>query len=389
MPPKKTLNKPLLPVSFKRTAADGRYQRRISATRSTKIPERRGSGAPANSDRLHRVDEQEVLNERVRQVTGWSEVGRIRVIKDTSDCMRIQRGHVLCLGDREFVIEGNRHETRFGIGDQPKYWVFAAIDLNSGKRFILKTVFHEEFTVHIGLFKVRCYRSPQKEAEVLNLVRGDHRFMQGYTELDTSGNQVRIIDYIRGPSIFQYIHNCQKSHEAYFHEDLPGMLHKLTGCMEAIKFLHDHGTCHGDIRNDHVIIEADTGAYRWIDFDLNQHVSDFDVWSMGNILNYAVGQGINSFHTILKGDRFSESVKSSLKPEDGSAFYEYRVINLVKLFPYIPRRLNAILMHFAIKPRGSYSTMDQLLDDYREMLQTDFPIPGAGTGATLDEDRNE
>jgi serine/threonine protein kinase len=210
---------------------------------------------------------------------------------------------------------------------------------------------------------------------VLNLVRGDRRFMQGFTELDTSGNPVRIIDYIKGPSIFQFIHNSQKNHEAYFHEDLPPMLHRLTGCMEAIKFLHDHGTCHGDIRNDHIIIDADTGEYRWIDFDLNQHVSDFDVWSMGNILNYTVGQGINSFHTILRSDRFPEQVRASLKPEDGSAFYEYRVINLIKLFPYIPRRLNDILMHFAIKPRGNYVTIEQLLSDFREMLEADFP-PG-------------
>jgi hypothetical protein len=333
------------------------------------------------------VNEQEKLQERVKEVTGWSQVGRMRVIKDTSDCMRIQRGHILSLGGREFVIEGNRQESRFGIGDQPKYWVFGAIDLATRKRFILKTVFHEEFTVHIGVFKIRCYRSPQKEADVLDLVRGDRRFMQGYTELDASGNPVRIIDYIRGPSIFEYIYNSQKTHEAYFYEDLPAILRRLTGCMEAIRFLHDHGTCHGDIRNDHIIIDAETGEYRWIDFDLNQHVSDFDVWSMGNILNYTVGQGINSFHTILRSDRISEHVKSSLKPEDGSAFYAYRIINLTKLFPYIPKRLNDILMHFAIKPRGSYTTMDQLLNDYREMLEADFPAPQLQGKVSPDDDR--
>ena len=322
------------------------------------------------------------LEDRIRQVTGWDQIGRVRVIKDTSDCMRIQRGHVLNLGGRDFVIEGNRHETRFGIGDQPKYWVFGAIELNTGRRLILKTVFHEEFTVHIGVFKVRCYRSPQKEADVLDLVRGDRRFMQGYTETDASGNPVRIIDYIKGPSIFEYIHNNRKTHETYYHEELPAMLHRIAGCMEAIKFLHDHGTCHGDIRNDHIIIDAETGEYRWIDFDLNQHVSDFDVWSMGNILNYTVGQGINSFHTVLKDDRFPEQVRSSLKQEDGSAFYEYRIINLKKLFPYIPPRLNDILMHFAIKPRGSYGTMDELLSDYREMLQADFPMPRSKTDSS-------
>lgn len=321
------------------------------------------------------MDEQAQLQERIRKLTGWPVVKRPKIVTDTTDCMRIERGHVIRIGGRDFVVEGNRHETRFGIADQPKYWVFGAMDLETAQKMILKTVFHEEFTVHIGVFKIRCYRSPQKEAEVLELVRGDLRFMQGYTELDDSENHVRIIDFIKGPSIFQHVYNNSGNHEQYFHEDLPGILYKLVDSMEAIKYLHDNGTCHGDIRNDHIIIERETGEYRWIDFDLNQHVSDFDVWSMGNILNYVVGQGINSFHVVLKGDNFSDSVKNSLRSEDGSAFYEYRIINLQKLFPYIPRRLNNILMHFAIKPCGSYATMDELLDDYREMLAVDFPVP--------------
>lgn len=324
------------------------------------------------------MDEQERLQQRIRELTGWPQAGRVRIITDTSDCMRILRGHVVRIGGRDFVIEGNRHETRFGIGDQPKYWVFGAVELETGRHMILKTVFHEEFNVHIGVFRVRCYRSPQKEAHVLDVVRGDRRFMQGYTELDEAGNHVRIIDFIKGPSIFQRIHNSRKSHEAYYHEDLPDILHHLTDCLEAIKYLHDHGTCHGDIRNDHVIIDSETGRYRWIDFDLNQHVSDFDIWSMGNILNYVVGQGINSFHVVLRSDTFSDAVKRSLHPEDGSAFYEYRIINLKKLFPYLSPRLNDILMHFAIKPRGNYRTMDELLGDYREMLGADFPTPSTG-----------
>jgi hypothetical protein len=328
---------------------------------------------------LPTVDKIRLLQIRIKELTGWRFVRPPRIFTDTSDCMRIQRGHIIHVGNRDFVVEGNRHETRFGIEDQPKYWVFSALDLFDGKRYILKTVFHEEFNVHIGVFKLRCYRSPDKESQVLELVRGDHRFMQGYTELDEVGNNVRIMDYIRGPSIFQQVHENQKPHEVYFHEDLPAILHKLTGCLEAIGYLHEHETCHGDIRNDHIIIDRETGQYRWIDFDLNQHVADFDVWSMGNILNYVVGQGIRSFHVVMKGEDFSGRVKNSLTAEDGSAFYQYRIINLKKLFPYMPQRMNDILMHFAIKPRGHYATMNELLEDYREVLAADFPSGEAVT----------
>jgi len=316
--------------------------------------------------------------QRIRELTGWPETGRVRILTDTSDCMRILRGHVVRIGGRDFVIEGNRHETRFGIGDQPKCSVFGALGLETGRDMILKTVFHEEFNVHIGVFRVRCYRSPQKEAHVLDVVLGDGRFMQGYTELDEAGNHVRIIEFIKGPSIFQRIHNSRRSHEAYYHEGLPGVPQHLTACLEAIEYLHDHGTCHGDIRHDHVIIDRETGRYRWIDFDLNQPVSDFDVWSMGNILNYAVGRAINSFHVVPRSDKFYDAVRRSLHPADGSAFYGYRLINPEKLFPCLSQRLNDILMHFAIRPRGHYGTMDELLSDDREMLDADFPAASTG-----------
>jgi serine/threonine protein kinase len=319
------------------------------------------------------VDERDRLRIRIKDLTGWRFVKRPEIVTDTSDCMRIHRGHILRIGGSDFLIQGNLYETRFGIGDQPKYWVFGALEMLNGRHCILKTVFHEEFNVHIGVFKIRCYRSPEKEARVLDLVRGDRRFMQGYTRLDDRGNHVRIIDFIRGPSIFNYIHEMNKSHEQYFHEDLPGILWNLVDCMEAIQFLHDNDTCHGDIRNDHIIIDSETGEYRWIDFDLNQHVLDFDVWSMGNILNYAVGKGINSFHIVMRSDQYDDRVKASLTSDDGSAFYEYRIINLKKLFPYVPDRLNDILMHFARKPRGNYLNMVELISDFCEMLEADFP----------------
>lgn len=308
----------------------------------------------------------------MRELTGWPVLSPPKIVTDTSDPMRIVRGQIVRVGGRDFIIKGNLYETRFGIADQPKYWVFSAIDIENGGKKIIKTVFHEDFHVHIGVFKIHCYRSPDKEAQVLELVKGDSRFMQGYTVRDDSDNNIRIIEFIPGRTIFQHIYVINKPHRQYFEEDLPGILHKLLGSMKAIKFLHENNFCHGDIRNDHIIIESGTGAYRWIDFDLKQHVSDFDIWSMGNILNYAIGKGINSFRSILRGKDFSDDIKDSLEAEDASAFYEYRVMNLKKLYPYIPDRLNDILMHFAIRPRGHYAKMDELLDDFSTVLAKDF-----------------
>jgi tRNA A-37 threonylcarbamoyl transferase component Bud32 len=312
--------------------------------------------------------------DRIQELTGWLSVKSFKIHTDTSDWMRITRGDVFHLGDKYFVVKGNKYETRFGIGEQPKYWVFGAIDLETGEEKIIKTVFHEDFHVRIGVFRIRCYRSPEKEARVLNLTLGDKRFMQGYTVEDEKGNLVRVIDFIKGENLLEVVHENRKSHEQYFYEDLPEILHNLTGSMQAIYLLHSNHMCHGDIRNDHIIIERGTGQYRWIDFDLNQHVSDFDTWSIGNIINYAVAKGIVSFSHVLKSSKFSERIKQSLSPEDGGAFYEYRIMNLKKLYPYIPDSLSEILIHFTIKPRVYYKSMIQLIRDYRDMLKADFPM---------------
>jgi serine/threonine protein kinase len=315
----------------------------------------------------------ERIEARIKELTGWSSVRHFKILTDTSDWSRIQRGDIMRLGGCDFLIKGNQHETRFGIGDQPKYWVFNAINMDTGGQKIIKTVFHEDFFVHIGVFKIHCYRSTEKESFVLNIVKGDDRFMQGYTEMDDMENRVRIIDFIRGMNFFNYIYEIAKPHEQYYFEDLPGILRNLMGCIEAIGFLHSHGTCHGDIRNDHIIIESKTGRYRWIDFDLNQHVSDFDTWSIGNIINYAVAKGIASFQQILRKNDFPSEVRNSLTPEDASAFFEYRIMNLRKLYPYISDRLSDILLHFTVRPKVFYADMNELIEDFEEMLATDFP----------------
>jgi hypothetical protein len=320
------------------------------------------------------VDELENLTKQIKELTGWAIVKRPRIVTDTTDCMKIYRGDILRIADENFVIRGNKYETRFGIGDQPKYWVFSAIDLKTGKDKIIKTVFFEEFKVRIGVFNIKCYRSPEKEEEVLDLVKGDRRFMQGYAVLDEKGNNVRIIDLIKGRQILNYIVDINKSHEQYFYEDLPGILHSLLDTIEAIKFLHDNGQTHGDIRNDHIIIDKDDQLYRWIDFDLKQKFPDFDTWCMGNILNYAVGKGINSFQHVLKNKNISDDIKNSLTFEDASAFYEYRIMNLKKLYPYLPEMLTKMLQHFTIKPRLAYNTVTELLIDYIQMLDAEMKI---------------
>ncbi|HPB98175.1 MAG TPA: hypothetical protein PKW66_19815 [Polyangiaceae bacterium] len=89
-------------------------------------------------------------------------------------------------------------------------------------------------------------------------------------------------------------------HERYWNEVLPGIMQQLLTCMEAMAWLHSMGEHHGDIRNDHILIERETGRFTWIDFDYEVNFSDYDVWSMGNVLTYVVGQGMHTFSQVQK-----------------------------------------------------------------------------------------
>jgi len=313
--------------------------------------------------------EENWIRERIAEVSNISVSKGINVVTDTTEFMSIDHGQVLKLEGKYYLVMGTVYEPRFGLDDEPKYWVKKAIDLEDAKRKIVKMVHHEEFYVSVGPLKVRCHRNPEKEGQVLRLVRGHPGFMHGYSLNDQRNNEVRIIDFILGKSFYNWILELDLPHEEYFHTIFPQILEKLCKCFLDIQYLHDHGLCHGDIRNDHILIEKGTGEYRWIDFDLAVDFSDFDVWSIGNILQFCVGKGMSTFQEVLQSSDFPSSVKNQLTSDDALAFYKNRISNLRKLFPYIPKNLNDVLLHYAINTQSFYESAAQVVSDLGEVLQ--------------------
>lgn len=213
--------------------------------------------------------------------TGENFDGPLTIFTDTTDYAYIDRGHVIELRGEFYLVRGRLAGGRFGLDDQPKFWVKRAIALRDGRRRILKLVCRESFRVQIGDRSVSCARSGEKEAEVLRLVRGGRRFMQGDGMRDSRGNPVRVIDFISGIDLLSHIHSLNHSHERYFREKFPSLLTKTITAAKAIQFLDDNGLCHGDIRNDHILVERESGEFRWIDFDLAPDFPLFDLWSLG------------------------------------------------------------------------------------------------------------
>ncbi|WP_027185915.1 serine/threonine protein kinase [Desulfovibrio inopinatus] len=293
-----------------------------------------------------------------------------RLLEDTTDFCNISYGDVIVLGDKHYLVLRDEAERRFGIED-PKFWVKRCRELETGERKILKLVFHETFDMKIGMFSIQCFRSPQKEARILELVHGDARFMQGVTVLDSKRNPVRVLDVVHGKQLDAIIEDMAIDHETYFHESLPGILEKFIEAVEAIRFLHVHREKHGDIRRDHLWVEYGTGIYRWIDFDytFDFHENPFglDLFGLGNILLFIVGKGEHSAVTLAQehGDIWREK---KLTSDDFSIMFMHRLANLKKIFDYIPDRLSNVLLHFSAGANIFYDTVEEFLDDLRPCL---------------------
>lgn len=309
-------------------------------------------------------NEQE-LRERAEAVIKRKIYSQPRVTSDTSNYMVISNGTVLRLDGTDYFITGEATEGRFGIGDQPKYWVKYAYDLGTGERKIIKLVFHESFTTTMGFFTFRLTRNPDKESRVLEFVEGDDRFMQGKTVRDVKGNNVRIIDFIRGNSFYNHVATLPQEHEEYFYETMPGLLRKLIGCFDALEALHEEGLQHGDVRNDHILIERDTERFRWIDFDYEVNYGDYDVWSAGNLISYVVGKGMRSCRDLQSQCRETEA---RVGPDDALLMFKHRLANIRKLYPYIPSDLNEIMMRFSTSTVDFYEDMASISRDLRSVL---------------------
>jgi hypothetical protein len=231
----------------------------------------------------------------------------------------------------------------------------------------MKLVFYEKFISRIGDIEFECFRSPRKEARILDLVACHKNFMHGYSIHDEKDNLIRILDFIRGKPLLTHVENMGMDHEAYYYEQFPGILDLFLECIQAIRFLHENGEKHGDIRRDHILIDRESGHYRWIDFDFNyrqrESIYGYDLFGLGNILVFLVGMGDELLLDLKKQSHPSLDI---LNEEDLNLVFKNRVVNLKKIYPYIPESLNRVLMHFSRGANRFYEDTVQLLDDLGE-----------------------
>lgn len=309
------------------------------------------------------------LKDRIESLSGRRVYREPEIFEDTSSYMAILGGNVLRLGGNDFFVLGDTREGRFGIDDQPKFWVKYTVDLTTGRKKIVKLVFSEEFETEFGFIKVRHRRSPEKESTIIQLVQDNPRFMQGYTVTDLVGNQVRVIDFIRGKSLYMTLGTQGISHEEYFHQQLPAIMKELISAIDALATLHAQAQHHGDVRSDHILVEQNSGLFVWIDFDYAVNFSDYDIWSVGNVITSVVGNGIHTFREVTRRPEAYPLLKEGLVEDDALPLARHRIANLRKLFPYIPRALNDILMRLSVGSTRFYEDLESPAADLRAVFQ--------------------
>jgi len=298
----------------------------------------------------------------------WLEPSRVRknfrIITDTSEFIRVDYDDIVILDNSPFLIRHNQKEGRFGMDDQPKFWVKSAIDLSDGSKKIIKLVFHERFQARIGDLLFECARSSSKEARILNLVQEHINFMHGYSVRDTASNLVRVIDFIPGQTMADHAYAEGIKHEEYFTTSFPVILKEYIEAVRAILFLHRHNEIHGDIRRDHLLRDATSHRLRWIDFDYahgpNENKFVHDIFGLGNIVMYIAG-GRDITMQVLKDEM--PHICSTIVENDFNIIFHNRIANLRKVFPYIPEALNRIFLHFSAGTTFYYDNTEQLLDD--------------------------
>jgi hypothetical protein len=297
------------------------------------------------------------------------------LITDTTEFFNIDLGDIIQIDEKRYRVTGYAREQLFGLED-PKFWVKKVVDMETGDKKILKLVFSESFETNLGGIKILYFRDPDKESKILELVKEDSNFMQGISCKDSNNNNVRIIDPISGPNFYVYINSFNTTHEDFFHAKLPHVLRRLVRAFEAIRFLHLHGFKHGDIRKEHLIVNRDAGNYVWIDFDYDIEAGDnpyvVDVFELGNLLLFAVGMGFHDLPVIEHNTGTYGNLMARLSPGDFSLLKKWRLSNLQKLYPYIPKMLNDILMHFSKSSEVYYESVDEIIEDVHRCLYSVF-----------------
>jgi hypothetical protein len=85
------------------------------------------------------------LQQRIRELSRREPLHRMIIFEDTTQFMSIDVGDVMRLSGNDYLVIGHAREGRFGIDDQPKFWVKTCLDLETGLKMSHRDYFRLNF----------------------------------------------------------------------------------------------------------------------------------------------------------------------------------------------------------------------------------------------------
>ena len=108
----------------------------------------------------------------------------------------------------------------------------------------------------------------------------------------------------------------------------------------------------------------------WIDFDYAYEFEDnpfgIDLFGLGSLLIFLAGKQI---FTAANLDQTLADNSVVFEPSDFSLLYKNRIVNLKKIFPYVPDELNFIFLHFSQGAEIFYESVDEFLVDLEPCIE--------------------
>jgi hypothetical protein len=125
-----------------------------------------------------------------------------------------------------------------------------------------------------------------------------------------------------------------------------------------------------------VLIHTDTTDFYRIDYDdvvvlvgrpylvrNNEREGRFGIFGLGNILVYLAGRGDVTVQNLKQNNSPAYNL---LFHEDVNIIFNNRLVNLKKVYPYIPDSLNLVMMHFSLVANVFYEDTLQFLSELQE-----------------------
>ena len=152
----------------------------------------------------------------------------------------------------------------------------------------------------------------------------------------------------------------------YSSKRFPGILKSFMECIEAIRFIHQHGDKHGDIRRDYIPIDRPTRSTAGSISTL--------INGTGKIFTVTISLASVTFWYFwpvreicwFRNWRKKPPSLAGTQARGCHIVFNNRVANLKKIYHYILKTLNRVLMHFLKNTYWFYEHSAQLLDDLGE-----------------------